>query len=301
MNNPVSAEDSVTRMKKNKTALMTALCEAGARESSDEAHWGCPFHGADQHGSLSIFEQKGIWFFKCHGCEKAGTIIDVVMYAEMIDATAATKAALEQYGNIIDDRRPIAGATEAWRPTFASWEEVAATVSKQAYSCCTRADHYCDANGKHVFTVLRFDRMDGKGKTFRPVHQVDGGGWVMGDPPGLLPLFNLYSITQSPTLSVIVCEGEKAASAFISLGFLATTSAHGSKSAAKTDWTPLAGRFVTIWPDNDDAGLAYADNVTEILRKLNPPAIVKVVDPKKQALPIPAGGDVVDVLEGITK
>ena len=34
----------------------------------------------------------------------------------------------------------------------------------------------------------------------------------------------------------------------------ATTSAHGAKSAEKSDWTPLAGRTVVILPDHDAAG-----------------------------------------------
>jgi DNA primase len=33
----------------------------------------------------------------------------------------------------------------------------------------------------------------------------------------------------------------------------------------KTDWTPLAGRGVMIWPDNDAAGLKYANTVATTL------------------------------------
>jgi len=301
MNNPMGAEDPVTRLKKNLTALLAALKEIGARETDDFAHWGCPFHGADQHGSMSIFEHNGIWFFKCHTCEKSGTIIDVFVHSDHLDATEATKAALEQFGNVADDRQPVTCSQRTRRPTFPSVEAIVASISSHTHSRCTRTDHYYSAQAKPVLTVLRFDRLDGKGKTFRPVHQVEDGAWVVGDPPGPLPLYNLYAITQSLTLPVIVCEGEKSASALIELGYLTTTSAHGAKSAAKTDWSPLAGRQVIIWPDNDDAGLAYASDVTAILAKLTPPATVKLIDPKKQALPIPVGGDVVDLLEAINK
>ena len=41
----------------------------------------------------------------------------------------------------------------------------------------------------------------------------------------------------------------------------------GQCSAA--DWTPLTNRNVIIWPDNDAAGLKYAQAVTEQLRALH--------------------------------
>jgi hypothetical protein len=43
---------------------------------------------------------------------------------------------------------------------------------------------------------------------------------------------------------------------------LATTSG-AADSAGKTDWRALAGRSVTLWPDNDEAGRRYADAVAE--------------------------------------
>ena len=43
---------------------------------------------------------------------------------------------------------------------------------------------------------------------------------------------------------------------------IATTSG-SADSAAAADWTPLANRNVIIWPDNDAAGLQYAQTVTK--------------------------------------
>jgi len=43
-----------------------------------------------------------------------------------------------------------------------------------------------------------------------------------------------------------------AADAAASIGLLSTTSAHGAKSAAKTDWQPLADRECIILPDADE-------------------------------------------------
>ena len=80
---------------------------------------------------------------------------------------------------------------------------------------------------------------------------------------------------------------------------IATTSAHGSKSAHKTDWSPVAGKEVVILPDNDDAGWRYADEVVAILGRLSPIPIIKIV--KLPALP--EGGDIADIVasEGVAR
>ena len=96
-----------------------------------------------------------------------------------------------------------------------------------------------------------------------------------------------------PGERVFIAEGEKAADAVAELGYLATTSPHGSKSAGKVDWTPLAGRDVVILPDADEAGGQYADDVVAILAKLTPAATVKVVE----LADLPKGGDAVEYIE----
>jgi hypothetical protein len=55
-----------------------------------------------------------------------------------------------------------------------------------------------------------------------------------------------------------------------------TTSSGGGQAATKTDWSPLAGRSVLIWPDNDEAGLKYAVAVATILIGLG--CAVSIVD-----------------------
>ena len=89
---------------------------------------------------------------------------------------------------------------------------------------------------------------------------------------------------------MFVAEGEKAAEAVRSLGFVATISAHGAKSPQKTAWSPLAGRDVIILPDNDDAGGAYAEEVSQLPGRLSPAPQVRIVE-----LPdIPEHGDIVE-------
>ena len=47
--------------------------------------------------------------------------------------------------------------------------------------------------------------------------------------------------------------------------YVVVTSPFGAKSADKADWGPLEGREVTIWPDHDEAGAAYAKSVMRLV------------------------------------
>lgn len=149
---------------------------------------------------------------------------------------------------------------------------------------------YVYRGGAEAMRVARFDLPDGK--QYRPIHPYKGG-WRIGDPDGKLPLYQLLDLGQ-PDEVVYVCEGEKAADAAHAIGLTATTSAHGSASADKSDWTPLAGRYVVILADNDEAGQKYARDVVRLLLKLNQTTRVKVVN-----LPdLPEGGDIVEFIDG---
>lgn len=135
--------------------------------------------------------------------------------------------------------------------------------------------NYHDAQQQLIMVVARFERPGGK--TFRPFC-LSENSWRVGDPPGLLPLYRLPALLDATHVYVYVCEGEKAADAACSLGLTATCSAHGAASAAKTDWSPLAGKDVVILPDHDDAGERYAEAVIDQLLALDPSPTIRVVD-----------------------
>ena len=129
-------------------------------------------------------------------------------------------------------------------------------------------------------------------KQFRPFSR-NVSGWIVKDPPGKLPLFRLPELIARSGELVFIVEGEKCACELATLGLLVTTSAHGAKSAHKTDWQLLAGREVAILPDNDAEGRAYAQTVAGILNRLSPPAVVRIAE-----LPgLPPKGDCVDWLD----
>lgn len=120
---------------------------------------------------------------------------------------------------------------------------------------------YFDAKGHLIACVYRYDPEDGK--QFRP-WDVKARKYQAPDPR---PLYNQPQMVTAK--QVILCEGEKAAQSLINTGICATTAMNGAKAPIeKTDWTPLAGKDVTIWPDKDKAGWEYAENVAEALKEV---------------------------------
>jgi putative DNA primase/helicase len=135
--------------------------------------------------------------------------------------------------------------------------------AKEKYGDAVMGSKYTDEQGRLIFTVIRFENSPAKhgGKDFRPFYFGDDGKWYQGDPfPNGLPLYGLHDLAQRPTAPVLVVEGEKcqAAAEKALPEYVRVTWSHGSSSVDKTDWAPLAGRDVTIWPDADAPGLKAA-------------------------------------------
>lgn len=129
---------------------------------------------------------------------------------------------------------------------------------------------YAMPEGETAFYALRWDMAEGK-KTFRPLSYIEGDGWAFVAWADHRPLYRLDDISAKPDAAIVICEGEKAADAAAQIfpQSIATTSSGGANAPAKSDWTPLAGRHVLIWPDNDEAGRKYACEVAAILAALD--------------------------------
>ncbi len=151
---------------------------------------------------------------------------------------------------------------------------------------------YTNADGTPLHWRIRLKNPDTGDKWIRPM-KLNGEGYALGEPdyPNGKPLYRLHNLAARPADPVIVCEGEWCADALAKTGALATTSG-AADSVGKTDWQALAGRHVTVWPDNDEAGQRYAAAVTATLRALG--CEVSLID--VAALDSPPKGDVVDWL-----
>jgi putative DNA primase/helicase len=75
------------------------------------------------------------------------------------------------------------------------------------------------------------------------------------------PLYNL-PITSD---IVVVVEGEKCAEAVIQAGYHAVTWSGGCAAIAKSDFLPLHGKQIILWPDNDEPGMKAMDTLRAML------------------------------------
>ena len=107
---------------------------------------------------------------------------------------------------------------------------------------------------------------------------------------------NLWSGPAGPRLDapVLVVEGEKAADAVRNIfpDYVAVTSSGGARAAAKADWSPLAGRAVTIWPDADAPGRDYAAEAAQLIQQAGAATVAIVNVPAE----LPEAWDLADDL-----
>ncbi|MFN3701589.1 MAG: AAA family ATPase [Alphaproteobacteria bacterium] len=132
---------------------------------------------------------------------------------------------------------------------------------------------YADISGKPLVTVKRTDGADGK-KTFLPYDHIARKHSM----PESRPLYNLPGIAASDR--IIITEGEKCAQVLIDLGIPATTVMGGANfDPAKTDFSPLAGKDILIWPDNDKAGQEYVERLKTGLQSIKPRSLRVIIPP----------------------
>jgi hypothetical protein len=232
--------------------------------------------------------KTGYWGDWASSRNHSRNLLDLWMEARGVDFKTALHEAAAWLGIPLESKK-------AEKRTFDTLENAIAQWALKLKMHATRRDWYHDKDGNKHFVIVRFDGEEGK--TYRPFRRKKAGGWVTGDPPGKLPLFNLAKLL-TPDLNplsepVFVVEGEKCVCDLETYGFLVVSSAHGAKGARKTDWEPLAARFAIILPDNDKTGEEdYSKVVTSILFGLSPRPTIKIVH-----LPdLPPKGDIVDWL-----
>ena len=245
----------------------------------------CPAH-KDKSPSLSVSEgDDGRVLLKCHaGCSIEEICTAIGISQRDLFARSGTQLQRTPAQSRKKDARDFPSPEAASKAVL---EGLNRDGDEWTWS---RSWSYTDSMGGEVMQVMRLDHVAGLKKTFRPLHRCDAH-WRLGDPKGLLPLYRLTELARSDV--VFVLEGEKAADAAVSLGLVATTSAHGSGAAKKTDWGPISQKRVVILPDADRAGRKYAADVAALLRRANPHASVRIVE-----LPgLATGQDLVDYIE----
>jgi putative DNA primase/helicase len=161
-----------------------------------------------------------------------------------------------------------------------------------------RSWEYRDAAGTLLGLVHRFDVKGGK--EIRTLvyaeHAKYGREWRWLGFPRPRPLFNLHHLALRPDAPVVVTEGELAADAAAQLlrGYVVITSPGGAKAAKAADWSVLIDRReVTLWPDQDEPGQAYARSVIAMLQGAGVTGAIRVIKPPPGAA---KGYDAADAL-----
>lgn len=271
------AKFDVKRIHSDRGALEQALRAAGATFKGKAVQ--CLWHD-DTNPSGSVYQNDaGEWRFKCHAC---GVIKDC------FDVQAFT-----QGRNVNDVLRDAAKAEEpsAKPRIFPTIEAMLESISHYAKV----EDHYRYTNPETSevdLVVVRCRSQESGKKSFLQARPMDGG-WVQRAPNGLRPIFNRIAIKSASI--VVLVEGEKCVKALRDSGWTGTTSPGGAQNGDKADWSPLAGKNVVLWPDNDTPGRNYMVTVSEQLAKLSPPPKVSIID--VEPLGLPEGGDCVEHLE----
>lgn len=258
-----------------KDKVIESIVRAGYEYDDLSRRCQCPAHEGEGFNLAVNENEKGDVLLTCHShgcashqiCQAVGIAESDLFAPEEYTAQKKQEAPKRKVYDTVDDAHTIVVAVSGMREV-ASWD-------------------YQNADGVTVGRVIRLDDGHG-GKQFRQISLTDDG-WSAIGMPGKRPMYNLPAVIEADT--VVLCEGEKACDVAIAQGYVATTSTQGSKSAKRTDWSPLAGKTVYILPDNDESGHEYARQVTQLI----PASCSWRMYDLASAYEVPRGGDIADI------
>lgn len=224
----------------------------------------CPFHD-DHHASLKISPTKQN--FKCFvaGCGQGGDMFDYFMkkYSVTIKEAAnmITNGTTELYSGNIQHTPPPREPEVIWSDRVPPQNTLPdpKRLWHGKYGNPSLTWTYHNASGQVIGYICRFDLPEGKKDVIPYTYKNNGTEskwtWRGFDTPR--PLYNLHELTSRPNDIVILVEGEKAADAAKRLfpQYVATTWPGGSEAVKNIDFSPLEGRRVYLWNDNDLAGI----------------------------------------------
>ena len=191
----------------------------------------------------------------------------------------------ELFGNYLDDSPSFVRDQEAPPPIINPSLRQQITMNTPFDS-----EHlYLNADGEILCIVRRYNMRDGAGNPVMDDHgkpKKEFRQFTGNNPypkmPDVRPLYNIPNISASD--KVIWVEGEKCADALNELGFTATCTMGGAgmlsrKSASQFDFSPLHGKELTIWPDNDTAGKKVAELIQDLAMNAGARSVTMLTPP----------------------
>lgn len=217
-------------------------------------------------------DKAGLWMDRATG--EGGDILSLIAASRGIDVQTNFARVLDEAANLLGrSPRGVPSPVKKQPPI----DELGPVTAKW---------NYLDAAGKLIAVVYRYDPPGSK-KEFRP--------WDArkrkAAPPDPRPLYHQPGLVEVE--HVVLVEGEKCAQALIDRGVVATTAMHGANAPVeKTDWSPLAGKTVLIWPDKDKPGWDYSERASQAILGAGAIRVAILVPPDDK----PEGWDAADAL-----
>ena len=300
---------------RRETSLSDLALRFGVALQKNGSEWEglCPFH-QETTPSFTIFPGKdGVERFMCFGCQEHGDVLDFTQKIKAVDLKEAISilGGRADRPNIAPRQNPQARDIYAGIEPLEPKGEIVAgkriklwNPKREKFGTITPSMvfPYRRGDGSLIGYVLRNDFTDDAGKARKETPMVmfvrlpDGTEtWSRYPFPTPRSLYHLERLTQQG--QVIIAEGEKCADiGMAATGRLFMTWPGGTYGVRHTDWAPLAGRSVVIWPDADGPGVKTAGEIATILSGQG--CTIKVLDVAGK----PDGWDVADATnDGWTK
>ncbi len=262
----------------------------------------CPWH-EDNKPSLTIYEKRGQWQFKCFACGEGGDVFSFYALMNGLDLKADFRKIVDEVGNgaghgtgtIVvpplkkaPPREIVPCPAGVPAPEMGAGGELGGSVHP-----------YLDADGNLIaFAVYREGEREPQYWTYGRYSPVDPPRWERRGWRENAPLYGLEQLARKPDAQVLICGSERAADAAgVLLPTMAAIAYPGGLGGYKlTDWRQLEGRKIVLWPDADEAGRQAMQRVAALLKGLA--AEVKGIDPDTQpdGSPTPEAWDAADAL-----
>ena len=227
-------------------------------------------------------DKKGMWFrfsknkggdlFKLAEYLGASKKVDNEFLQEMENIMAALRFMNEPQPK--QERKfPKALKKEDWKPMEIVPSGITLDIEKDfgwflKDKRCDAIYPYRHVGGKLMGYTARFVNKDGS-KDVLPISYCQNNGYRQWRLKGFVKNNVIYGAELIKlTDNILIVEGEKTCNAARKLikqfGFdmVAISWKGGSNNAAKVDWSVLTGKNVVIWPDNDEAGIMAARDIS---------------------------------------
>ena len=228
-------------------ASEVALEILGEPKSKSSTHWRW-----GNKGSLALDTEKGLFFdfegdegYTCHSfITQHGKDLKEVLKAHGYDTSGTKSFDVD----LVKAKAATPSTAKATRSrSFDKFQMQ--TLAEQSVIKVQYSDD---------FWVMRFGESHPIKQKYAPFSKQPDGSWNLARPEYPLPI---YLSEGNPELPVLIVEGEKAMLGAKQIYKGQCCCHHGGVNnwkEVKSDWQPIYGRKVLIWPDNDEAGIKMA-------------------------------------------